>query len=354
MTNRIVWLQAADGDTEIEYAALDDRALLASLVRDEGVFDIVHGDLRVTERAAGADFSVDVAAGCAFVRGDDVSGQGIYMIQSDEVQNVEVPAPPASGDRIHRVVAQVRDKLHNSTDWDSYDWVPMVLEDTGSGKPDLPDSAIDLGEIYVTSGQTSVTNDDINDMRRQACLITSKYPVLSQASDYTSLAAYESEVRWRLDLECFEVYDGAAWREIPRAGGGGDAWPTYTPNITGTESNPSLGSGATAQGRYIRYGRMVHVEVIIKFGSGMTRGGGFYEVSLPVTARSQSIGRRTGSSYVFDNSANEFYDGISFINSGATTKVRLSINSDVVQDNVPVTFAASDELGFSITYEAAS
>lgn len=353
MTKKVLWMQPGEGDDDIEYAAIDDRQLIRNLFHDEGVFDTAFGSLKVSQRAAGANMSVDVAAGAAFIFGDDVSGQGMYLVYSDAVENIAVPDPPASGDRIHNLVAQVKDKLHNSGDWSTYEFDIVLLADDGTGKPDTPDSAISLAEIYVDSDTTSITDSAVNDQRQQACLITSKPMLVSADTDRTAVP-YESELIWRTDKDCHEVYDGSSWVEIPRRGGGGSAWTTYTPSLTGTESNPSLGSGSTAQGRYWRVGRTVTVEVIIKFGSGMSKGGGFYEVSLPVTARTQTVGRRTGSAYVFDNSANEFYDGISFINSGATTKARLSINSDVVQDDVPITFAASDELGFQITYEAAS
>lgn len=349
-----LYLQAGEGDEEIEYSALDWRSFLHGLFRGQGIMrpDTVAGGLKVTQRAAGANMSVDVAAGRCIIEGDAVADQGKYFCWSTDVVNVAVPDPPASGDRIHWVVARLYDDLHDSSG--EYKWTIELIEDDGSGA-EVPDSAVPLAQVAVSSGQSSVTNSDISDQRINAPLVGSMPPQVASDSVRPPVP-YESELLWRTDKDCHEVAldDAGNWAEIPRRGGGGSAWTTYTPTLTGTESNPTLGSGATAQGRYWRVGRTVTVEVIIKFGSGMSKGGGFYEVSLPVTARTQTVGRRTGSAYVFDNSANEFYDGISFINSGATTKARLSINSDVVQDDVPITFAASDELGFQITYEAAS
>lgn len=355
MTRRVLWMQPGGGDSDIEYAAVDDRALIQGLFHDEGVKDTLAGHLKVTQRAEGPNFSVDVAPGVGFVLGDDVSGQGMYMIGSDATENVEVPAPPGSGSRTHRVVAQVMDKLHNSGDWSTYEWEPVLLEDEGSGTPDVPDSAISLATVAVAAGQVSVTNEHITDTRPQACLITSKFALASSANQPP--APYTSEVTWWTDVGCFKVWDGSEQREIPHRDGGGSAWTTYTPVLTATSSNPNMGSTATRQGRYIRYGRMVTVEVSLRFGgTGVSAGNGFYEVSLPVTARSQSIGRRTGSAYTWDNSpaSGDFADGVCFINSGETDKVRLSIDSNVVSHNVPWTWAANDELGFTITYEAAS
>lgn len=355
MTRRVLWMQPGGGDSDIEYAAVDDRALIQGLFHDEGVKDTLAGHLKVTQRAEGPNFSVDVAPGVGFVFGDDVSGQGMYMIGSDATENVEVPAPPGSGSRTHRVVAQVMDKLHNSGDWATYEWEPVLLEDEGSGTPDVPDSAISLATVAVSAGQVSVTNEHITDTRLQACLITSKFALASSANQPP--APYTSEVTWWTDVGCYKVYDGSQQREIPHRDGGGSAWTTYTPVLTALDTNPTLGSGAVRQGRYIRYGRMVHVEASIIFGSGSNRGAGIYEVSLPVAARQQASGRRTGSAYGWDNSLGDWADGVCFINSGATDRVRLSIDSTVMRAESPPfpwVWGTGDELGFSITYEAAS
>ncbi|SFO14397.1 hypothetical protein SAMN04489713_104260 [Actinomadura madurae] len=346
-------MQAAEGDEALvdEYAAIDDRQVLLSLWSTEGA---IGSGLEVTQRSAGANFSVDVAAGLAIVTGDDVAGQGTYLVRSDAVENVTIPSPPGAGERIHRVVAQVKDKLHNSGDWSTYEWTIDVLEDTGSGTPTLTDSAISLALVTVAAGQASVTNADIQDFRPNALSRPGRARLVADAAS-RPVRPVEAEEIWRQDLDCNEVYDGSAWREILRRDGGGSAWTTYTPALTATSSNPTLGSGATAQGRYTRYGRTVHVEVIIKFGtSGTGAGNGFYEVSLPVTARTQTVGRRTGSAYCYDNSEQDFYDGACFINTSETGKARVSIDSAVVGHGVPFSWSTNDELGFTLTYEAAS
>jgi hypothetical protein len=353
VTRKVLWMQAGSGDEALvdDYAAMDDRQLLLSMWSTEGV---IGSGLKVTQRAAGTNFSVDVAAGLAIVTGDDVSGQGTYLVHSDAVENVVIPSPPGSGSRTHRVIAQVRDKLHNSSDWSTYGWTIDVLEDTGSGTPALTDSAISLALVTVAAGQVSVTDSNIQDFRPNALSRPGRARLVADSAA-RPVRPVEAEEIWRQDLDCVEVYDGSAWREVPRRDGGGSEWSTYTPALTATSSSPNVGTGATRQGRYIREGRRVTAEVIIKFGtSGVSAGNGFYEVSLPVTARTQTIGRRSGSAWTFDNSANDFADGVCFINSGETTKVRMSIDSSVVGHSVPWTWAANDELGFTITYEAAS
>lgn len=161
-----LWMQAGIGDADVEFSALNDRLLIGELL-SEGVLGV--GALKVSQRAAGANMSVDVAAGVAVIDGDDVPEQGSYMVASTAVENLVIPAPPGSGSRTHRIVAQIRDKLHNSGDWSTYDWALQVLEDTGSGTPALPDSAITLALVTVQNTDTTVEDDGgIVDGRAQA------------------------------------------------------------------------------------------------------------------------------------------------------------------------------------------
>ena len=163
-----LYMQPATGDPAIQYTAQQDRAgLLGMTFSREGVHDLRGGHLKVTQRAAGANFTVDVAAGRCAIQGDDISDQGMYICNSTTVVSVTVPAKPASGSRTHRVVARIRDKLSNGT-WSQYDWSIELLADTGSGTPVLPNSAITLATITVTSATVSITNGNIFDGRTRA------------------------------------------------------------------------------------------------------------------------------------------------------------------------------------------
>jgi hypothetical protein len=348
-------MQPAEGDTTFLYDGLNLRLGLTGTWASEGV---VNNTFRVSQRGAGANFSVDVAGGIAVVTGNDIALQGTYMVISDAVENVVIPSPPVSGERLHEVILHVRDKLYDGTlPDDTYEAVLDVLEDTGGGTPAKPPSAIQLGQIYVAAGQTSVTDADIADIRISA-LTTPSW--LAQVSSQTARpqVPLPGERIWRDDLECMEVAtDGAGnWAEIPRRDGGGSAWSTYTPALTGTGGNPNLGATPTRVGRYYRLGRTVHCQVVIKFSaSGVSAGSGFYEISLPVPARLQTPGRQAiGSAYTWDNSNTDFADGIAFLDANVGNRVRLSIDSIVVDNNSPWAWAALDELGFTVTYEAAS
>lgn len=350
-----VYMQAKTGDTEISYSAEDFRSLFHGIFRVGGVLrpDTVAGGLKVSQKSTGADMSVDVAAGRAIIEGDDATDQGKYFCWSTDVTNVTVPDAPASGTRTHLIYAQVQDPVHNA-DWTDYQWVIDLLEDTGTGLPDTPASAIPLASVEVASTDTSVEDAAITDLRFNTRLTGSQVPQVFSDSARPPVP-YVSEQTWRTDNGNLEIHDGTDWREIPRRDGGGTEWTTYTPQLTATTTNPGMGSTALRQGRYIREGRRVTVEVILEFaGTNLTAGSGTYEVSLPVTARTQSTGRRTGPAYAWDDSASNMADGIVYIDESATTKVRFCIDSNVVTAAAPWTWADGDQLGFTLTYEAAS
>lgn len=61
------------------------------------------------------------------------------------------------------------------------------------------------------------------------------------------------------------------------------AWTSYTPVLTASNSNPTLGTGSSAQGAYIQVDKFVVAQFRIAFGtSGTAAGNGIYYVSLPV------------------------------------------------------------------------
>lgn len=203
---RPVWMQQTGADAAIQYSALELRNLVSSMTRAEGV---LQAGFAVTQRGAGANFSVDVAAGFAIVNGDDVAGQGMYLIRSDATANVATPGAPASGTRVHRLVAQVRDKFHNGA-YSTYEFTLDVLQDTGSGTPAVPNSAIPLARISIAAGQGNVANANITDDRPSAALVAGQYRQVGSDSGRPA-APYVSELVWRTDKGYLEMWTGTAW-----------------------------------------------------------------------------------------------------------------------------------------------
>lgn len=233
---RPLYMQPAEGDPPIEYSALDWRSFLHGLIRTDGIMrpDTVAGGLKVSQRAAGANFSVDVAAGRCIIEGDSVADQGKYFCWSTDVENVVVPAPPASGDRLHWVVARLYDKLHDGGS--TYEWTIELVEDTGSGAS-VPTSAIPLAQVAVSTGQASVTDTNIADQRSNAPLIGGMPPQAFSDSSRPPVP-YTSELIWRTDRKDGEIYDGTDWRPLgvnpPTARLGRTATNQSIPNSTTT------------------------------------------------------------------------------------------------------------------------
>lgn len=70
------------------------------------------------------------------------------------------------------------------------------------------------------------------------------------------------------------------------------AYTSYTPTLTASSVNPTLGSGSSATGYYKRLGRRVFGYANIKFGTTAAAGTGYYGLLLPVQPanRDQPIG----------------------------------------------------------------
>jgi hypothetical protein len=68
---------------------------------------------------------------------------------------------------LHRVVLQVQDKLNNGA-FSGYTFTPVLVQDTGAGFPAEPASALTLAQVSIATGQASVTNANITDMRTGA------------------------------------------------------------------------------------------------------------------------------------------------------------------------------------------
>jgi hypothetical protein len=69
--------------------------------------------MAVAQRAAGANMSVDIAAGEATVQGDLVTNQGLYYVYNDATVNLTgFAAANATNPRIDRITLKVDDAFH--------------------------------------------------------------------------------------------------------------------------------------------------------------------------------------------------------------------------------------------------
>lgn len=140
------------------------------------------------------------------------------------------------------------------------------------------------------------------------------------------------------------------------AGSGGATWTDYTPALTASTSNPTLGTASVTTGHYAESGTLVHVQVYIKFGTaGVNAGSGDYFVSLPVTAAALLVANfPVGVWWILDAGTKNTH-GIVYL--ADTTKVGMRFTdtgSAGVDHGMPQAFAANDDLRLSFTYRSAA
>ena len=211
------------------------------------------GSCVVTQRGAGANFSVDVSAGWVYVIGTDVSGQSVYAVWNDGTVNVTTPSAPGSGTRVHRLVVQVQDKFSLGS-WTGYQAVPVLLQDTGSGTPAQGPSAITLATISIASGQASVQNANITDLRRNVGPVFAMKT--TDTSKTTPTLSTDADLQlWGLAHNAWYAVDG--WLAY-NASNGGDLKFTFNApsnvgqNNVGGYSNIHVGLGGSS---FLGYGR---------------------------------------------------------------------------------------------------
>ena len=131
----------------------------------EGVENIA--SLRVTERGAGANMSVDVAAGKAWVRGDtgDYLDE-LYDYTLAATDNTVITTADATNARIDMIILQMT--TPDSFSVDVLAGTPTAGADLDDrlGADTLPDNAILLADVLVGAGVTSITDSVIRDRRR--------------------------------------------------------------------------------------------------------------------------------------------------------------------------------------------
>lgn len=155
-----LWTAGASHDTDVL------RQSTAALLSAPGV--CTSADLRVTQRGAGANMSVDVAAGrCGILD---------RICWSDAIVNLPIGAPPAGGlSRIDSIQAILDDDGSGSGSWEILP-VPGTASASPSPPP-VPGNAEELAWVLVTSGTASILNAAITDRRRYATA-TATAPVL--------------------------------------------------------------------------------------------------------------------------------------------------------------------------------
>lgn len=171
-------VQPVEGDSPIIYTARQLRAhLLANVFSREGVIDKLGGHFEITQRAEGANFSIDARLGPnnlagAAIFGDDQAGQGPYSVISTTKVNKSVPTPSTTVTRTHRVILRTFDRLENSSLSPGTYYSDVVVQPDTAAAAALPATSIPLASIAVPANALSITDSMITDLRKPASVGT--------------------------------------------------------------------------------------------------------------------------------------------------------------------------------------
>ena len=152
------------------YGAIDFRRVLFGAPVQEGV--ITAGSFEVTERAAGAAMSVDIAASTgngALVQGDAVTSQGLYYVPPHSASvNLDIATADATNPRVDTVWLEVEDDTHDAGGSNlarlrviSGTADAGATLDTRTGAASNPGSAILLADVLVPASDTTISNSQI-------------------------------------------------------------------------------------------------------------------------------------------------------------------------------------------------
>lgn len=135
----------------------------------------------------------------------------------------------------------------------------------------------------------------------------------------------------------------------------GDARQTYTPAVTATITNPTLGTNYVVEGAYVLMGKLCICEIAIQFGNpGVVAGSGDYIVSLPADPKTST----TTISYLglgFCTRAGQLLTTLHAVRSGSSAmKAYVAAANPIFWGAAsPWAPVATSEVHFTLTYEVA-
>lgn len=158
---------------------------------------------------------------------------------------------------------------------------------------------------------------------------------------------YTGEILYETDTGLYKSFNGTSWVDlaVPLAG----AWASYVPST----ANITVGNG-TQSAFFTRIGRTIIVRWNLNWGS-TTSFAGNIQVGLPVAASAASFNNgMVGSAYMLDAGTRELSGSTRFVTASSTQVFVITGDGGTVNATVPWTWATSDNVSFTMTYEAAS
>lgn len=180
-------------------------------------------DLKVSQRGAGANMSVDVADGQCYVTGTESSTQGVYHCDNVGVENKTITASNPTNPRRDLIVARIKDVEYGVAVTNEF--LLDVIAGTPAASPvdpTVPANCIVLARVAVAANATSITNANITDLRNGYAAVTGSALIGNQQKAPTGivpcLSAFRPTVGLFEGLTIYEtdtgriyIYNGTTW-----------------------------------------------------------------------------------------------------------------------------------------------
>lgn len=200
-----------------------------------------------------------------------------------------------------------------------------------------------LGRKTFTAGDVLTASQVQGYLQDQAVMVFAGTAARSSAIPSPS----EGMFAVTTDDDEVDYYNGSAWVSALPVG----AWRTYTPTVTGSTTNPTIGN-SVFDAAYSQFGKTVHVRIKLTLGSTFSAGSGAYSFSLPVTSKSGTEGAI--SALYIDTSASATYRIIARLTTDSVFRSYVTDGgAGFLSSTNPVVPANGDIYIYSFTYEAA-
>jgi hypothetical protein len=195
----------------------------------------------------------------------------VYVVQQDAGALVSADGTTAAVFGVHQGVASSTPSKPALTD-----------------APAAPVGAIEVGTITWDSTTSVPTATNASAAGASCTLATTcqwtttrgaPIPVRNQTERDGTLTPWDGLEVYRLDQHALDAYTNGSW-----------GWQSYTPTLTASVTNPGLGTGGSATGRWAQDAKTVTASGVIHFGTGATFGSGTYSISLPVPSHDMNTG----------------------------------------------------------------
>lgn len=145
--------------------------IVNDIIDSGGVLDVSGGD-GLVEESGTPGMHVQVAAGTIYVENSAWTQNSfepkVYQVVRDSATtNVSISSNPSGSTRIDLICQKIDKVTTPNDDADNVCPIVVVAGTPGSGVPATPSNHEVLAQVTVASGETSITNSEITDVRRQ-------------------------------------------------------------------------------------------------------------------------------------------------------------------------------------------